>query len=104
MIKILGRIFGINLYMHAVRAPKKDVKAFFHFFCQLIVMFLSLVIGYISTYLVEYILTEYIPVNDTTIVLSVIILIGLFILIFALTFIVGYYYNKFAINQIKKYS
>lgn len=97
----VSRMLGLNLYIHSVTGRHSNTKAFLHLTFQLLIMVLSLGISYIFPYTIQKILTLYMPVNDVTIVISVILLIGSFILALIIPLVIGYYYNKFALKQLK---
>ena len=100
----VSRILGINLWYYYMTSKKDNTKALLHFSLQLFIVVFSLLILYILPHSVAQILTLYMPVNNTTLIISPILLLVAFIIALVIPFVIGYYYNKFALNQLKKSS
>ena len=98
----VSRMLGINLCYYYITSKKSNIKALLHFSIQLFIVLFSLLILYILPHSIEQILILYMPVNNTTLIISPILLLVAFIIALVIPFVIGYYYNKFALNQLKK--
>ena len=101
--QVFVKALGINMLMQSLNELNRIVskKIFMYFTVQLLLMGLILFSGYALSMLVESVLIQYIPVNNITTFLSVIVVVAVFAVTLIAPLLFGYFYNQYVIKNSK---